>query len=68
MHIENILIVEEEIKRFLGRLADLKAESNNADRFTTSKNYVYPCKESGAFKRSSLDLTRALAKMRNNIH
>jgi hypothetical protein len=72
MKIENILEVEQEIKRFLKRLKDLKESDMNEDRFNLFKKnsqsqLTYTCKESGALKRSSMDLTRSLSKMRNDV-
>jgi hypothetical protein len=72
MKIENILEVEQEIKRFLKRLRDLKESEINDDRFnlfekTSQPQLTYTCKESGALKRSSMDLTRSLSKMRNDV-
>jgi hypothetical protein len=72
MKIENILEVEQEIKRFLKRLEELKNSDMNEDRFNLFKKnnqseLTYSCKESGALKRSSMDLTRSLSKMRNDV-
>jgi hypothetical protein len=62
MKIENIKEVEIEIKRFQ------KSESNNHlfDK-NTKDNWVRGDKTSGALKRSSMELTRSLSKMRNDI-
>lgn len=46
---------KEEAKRFLKRVTEFEAQGSNT--------YT---KESGAVKRSSLDLTRALAKLRKS--
>lgn len=64
MKVENILEVEVEIKRFLKRLKELKKE--NPDRFKSNsdKHWFYPSKEVSALKRSSMDLTRSLSKLR----
>ncbi len=72
MKIENILEVEQEIKRFLKRLKDLKESDMNEDRFNLFKKnseqkLTYSCKETGALKRASMDLTRSLSKMRNDV-
>lgn len=66
MKIENILEAEDEAKRFLKRLKELKKSEPHSFK---DKELTRLCgsKESGALKRSSLDLTRALSKMRNNI-
>ena len=49
-----------EAKRFLAAVKDLK-ERAREDAFI---NVFWGCKESGALRRASLDLTRALADMR----
>tara|TARA_R110000764_G_scaffold192359_1_gene277575 strand:+ start:41 stop:253 length:213 start_codon:yes stop_codon:yes gene_type:complete len=68
MKVENIIEVEQEVKRFLKRLSDLKkCETNNrAFKKNEDYNYIRGCKESGALKRSSMDLSAALSKMRND--
>lgn len=70
MKIQNILEAEKEAKRFLSRLEEVKKSEMNKDRFKKEggRTTTYTSKETGALKRSSLDLTRALSKMRNNIY
>lgn len=64
MKLENINEVEFEAKRLLKRITDLKKNGS----FNHDKTQVYVCKESAAVKRSSMDLTRSLSKMRNEIY
>ena len=66
MKIANILEAEQEAKRFIQRVKDLKGSYLNGDRFdkNSGETTTYPSKESASVKRASLDLTRALAKMR----
>ena len=52
MKLEHLLQAEQEAKRFLCRLKQVKDSEIN--------------KETGALKRSSLDLTRCLARLRND--
>jgi hypothetical protein len=70
MKIENILEAEEEAKRFLKRLKLVKSSELNKDAFSskTKRDCTYTSKETGALKRASMDLTRSLSKMRNNIY
>lgn len=69
MKIENILEAEQEVKRFLKKLKEVKESKMNKDKFTKNNDShrTYTSKETGALKRSSLDLTRVLSKMRNDI-
>jgi len=65
----NIIEAEQEARRFLKRIKALK----DSQEMTNEKTYNFrvftdPSKETGAVKRASMDLTRALAKMRNNIY
>lgn len=57
MKTQNIKEAKFEAKRFLKKIKDFEdiGSSNQS-------------KESGALKRSSMDLTRALSKMRNDIY
>jgi len=70
MKIENILEVEQEIKRFQKKLKEFKQSDENKHHLTKNNNdtWIRGDKTSGALKRSSLDLTRSLAKMRNETH
>ena len=67
MKTEDIIEAEQEAKRFLKRLKEVKQSFSNKDAFSKNTDYkwIRGCKETGALKRSSMDLTRALAKMRN---
>ena len=69
MKIENIKEVEIEIKKFQKRLKEFKESESNNHLFdkNTKDNWVRGDKTSGALKRSSMDLTRSLSKMRNDI-
>ena len=70
MKIENILEAEKEAKRFLKRLEEVKKSDINKKVFNTmsSGNITRQSKETSALKRSSMDLTRSLSKMRNDIY
>tara|TARA_R110000772_G_scaffold46246_7_gene105628 strand:- start:909 stop:1145 length:237 start_codon:yes stop_codon:yes gene_type:complete len=78
MKIENILEAEKEAKRFLKRLEELKKSEINGHRLKSKRakikgtdfilEYTYPSKETSALKRSSMDLTRSLSKMRNDTY
>jgi hypothetical protein len=52
-------IAEQEAKRFLARVKELKAAVSDADGSLWSNP-----KETGAVRRASMDLTRALSAMR----
>lgn len=65
MKIDNIIEAEVEAKRFLKRLTELKKSQAN---YFKEKKYTYTSKETSAVKRSSMDLTRALSKMRNDTY
>jgi hypothetical protein len=67
MKVQDILEAEKEAKRFLSKLRDLK-ESQMNYRGYTEHGLTTGNKESGALKRSSMDLTRILAKLRNNTY
>jgi len=62
-----MLIAEQEAERFLGRVQDLKDVVVTRKSTGSYPSYTwldFPKAESGAVQRSSLDLTRSLAKMR----
>lgn len=59
MTIENIKRAQAEAKRFLERVDDLIFQINEPIGLVWR-----PSKESGALRRASMDLTRALAEMR----
>lgn len=71
MKVKNILEAEEEAKRFLSKLKELKKSEINGEVFNSTKKinetHTSASKETGALKRSSLDLSRALSKLRNDI-
>lgn len=69
MRIDNILEAEQEAKRFLKRLKEVKESECNKDCFNKEQRpFTRTSKETGALKRASLDLTRALSKMRNESY
>ena len=70
MKIENILEAEAEAVRFLKRIKDVKESMINQKKFNmiSKSETTYSSKETAALKRSSMDLTRSLSKMRNNIY
>ena len=76
MKIENILEAEQEAKRFLKRLKELKDSESNGFKFKPKskedsdwryRDTTYCSKETAALKRSSMDLSRSLSKMRNSL-
>jgi len=60
---ENMLEAEKEAKRFLEKVKELKVTKE----FKEAVYSIYGCKESGAVRRASMDLTRALSKMRKPL-
>ena len=63
MNIENIKKAKEEALRFVERVDELLREKTKYD--SGDKKYWFNApKQSGAVRRASLDLTRALAEMR----
>lgn len=61
MNIKKIEIAEQEARRFLERVEAVKALCTE---FNRQYNRIDSTKETGALRRSSMDLTRALADMR----
>lgn len=55
---------EAEARRFLASVAALKKKDRAFE--VGGPDYIYSYKESAAVKRSSMDLTRALADLRQN--
>lgn len=53
--------VKSEAKRFLGRIAAFEAHVKTQERIHADH---YACPERAAIRRASLDLTRALARLR----
>ncbi len=70
MKILNILKAEQEAKRFLEKLNDVRESEANQKKFgmLSKAETTYTSKETGALKRASMDLTRSLSKMRNEIY
>lgn len=70
MKIENIEEVEQEAIKFLKRIREVKESATNNQVFKTGNAFKHTTasKETGALKRSSLELTRALSKMRNDTY
>ena len=58
---QTLEIVVTETERFLEKVAAYKEAVHGTKRYGGD---MYQCKESGAVKRSSMDLTRALADLR----
>jgi len=59
MNIERLIKAKKEALRFLEKVAELEK-----DTIGKKTGYVYGSKETGAVKRSSMDLTRSLADLR----
>jgi len=70
MKICNILEAEAEAKRFLKRMKEVKESDANQKKFNmiSKSEETYTSKETGALKRASMDLTRALSKLRNDTY
>jgi hypothetical protein len=64
MDLEKVQEVEEETLRFLKRIREFKTKVMRADAQGQRMIFITGCKETAALRRASLDLTRALAKMR----
>jgi hypothetical protein len=69
MKVSNILEVKEEALRLLNRIKEVEESDANQEKFNmiSKSETTYTSKETGALKRSSMDLTRALSKMRNDV-
>lgn len=63
MKIENLNEAINEAKRFLKKSKELKKEIGN-----NNVNMHWASKYKSAVKRSSMDLTRSLSKLRNDIY
>ena len=61
MNHKTIATVKTEIRRLQSRISELEIAASSDD--ATKYNWLYP-KETGAVRRASMDLTRALADMR----
>lgn len=62
MKLENVKNAAEEAKRFIIKYNDYMFAEE-----TKHATYTMTPKESGALKRASMDLTRALSKMRQDV-
>lgn len=60
MNINTLIEAEEEAERFLDKVKNLQ------QRLSTDKYVFNGCRETGAVKRASLDLSNALADLRNS--
>jgi len=60
---QSYLLADAEARRFLNRL-DALDEKLRADEDNASMTLMIGCPESAAVKRASMDLTRALARLR----
>lgn len=56
----NIAKAEKEVIRFMEKLEEYK----NSEHYNKDHHYCYPSPERAALRRSSMDLTKALSKMR----
>lgn len=65
MKIGNIRKAKNEAIKFLQMVEQVEKEQNY--RFMDDESTTTTSKETGALKRSSMDLTRSLSKMRNDI-
>ena len=74
MRLDRITEAELEAKRFLSRVEDLKKriDRESGDRYgivnSHDRNIVDGCKETGAVRRASMDLTRSLSSLRKSDH
>ncbi len=62
---KDIYVAEVEARRFLDRVADFKGRLKTDDEFVKYW-HITGYAETGALKRASLDLTRALSRLRGN--
>lgn len=65
MKIEKVLKAEKEAKRFIESINNLKKRIKKEQGFIKI-GYISGCAETGAVKRSSMDLTRSLANLRKH--
>ena len=63
MNIENIWLAEIAAIEFLDRVEEVRKKMDEDGRISPGAR-VYGCAKSGALRRQSMELTRALAKMR----
>lgn len=63
---KNVYEAKKEAERFLKRVADLEKSQGVFTKMGGGQE-TQSSKETGAVKRSSMDLTRSLSKMRNEI-
>lgn len=64
LNVETLKEVEEETRRFLNKLEKFKKAVAKSYSWKEYKTPPLPCPESAELKRSSLDLTKSLARMR----
>lgn len=67
MDIERLENAVKEAQRFLGKVRELRDNAVHANE-STGRRYIETGKHTGAVKRSSMDLTRALAELRKPDH
>lgn len=67
MKVERLENAVKEAQRFLGKVRELRDNAAHADKLS-GKRYIETGKHTGAVKRSSMDLTRALAELRKPDH
>lgn len=63
MRVNAIIDAREECKRLMARIDELEQAANFKDAVTGYGN-IWGCPESAALRRASMDLSRALSKMR----
>lgn len=66
MDVERLENAVKEAQRFIGKVRELR--DNALHTSPLGKRYIETGKHTGAVKRSSLDLTRALAELRKPDH
>lgn len=67
MNIERLENAVKEAQRFLGKVRELRDNALHTSE-TLGRRYIRTGKHTGAVKRSSLDLTMALAELRKPDH
>lgn len=64
MKLAKVQRAKHEARRFLDTVYDLEQRINSGNE-TTNRVMMFGCQETAAVRRASLDLTRALARMRS---
>lgn len=64
MTIQQLQEAKQESERFLNRIKELESRVKKDGWLKWESGYISGCSESGAVRRSSMDLTRTLAKLR----